>query len=85
MQEFINQVFGFFGNVFASVGTYFSSISSSSLFENFINKQIFDGTLLSMGLTWHELFLILIPILVVGLFIIFIFKLVLKVFGLFRI
>ena len=85
MQEFINQVFGFFGSVFASVGTYFSNISLSSLFETFIDKQIFDGTLLSMGLTWHELFIILIPIIVVGLFIIFIFKLVLKVFGLFRI
>lgn len=84
MQEFINQVFGFFGGIFASIGTYFSSISSS-LFDNFIDKQIFDGTLLSMGLTWHELLLILLPIIVVGLFIIFIFKLVLKVFGLFRI
>ena len=85
MQEFINQVFSFFGSVFASIGTYFSNISLSSLFETFIDKQIFDGTLLSMGLTWHELFIILIPIIVVGLFIIFIFKLVLKVFGLFRI
>ncbi len=85
MQEFINQVFGFFGDLFASIGTYFSNISSSSLFETFINKQIFDGTLLSMGLTWHELLVILIPIIIVGLLIIFIFKLILKVFGLFRI
>lgn len=85
MQEFINQVFGFFGSLFASIGTYFSNISSSSLFETFIDKKIFDGTLLSMGLTWHELFIILIPTIVLGLFIIFIFKLVIKAFGLFRI
>lgn len=85
MQEFINQVFSFFGSIFASVGTYFSSISQSSFFNDFIDKKIFDGTLISMGLNWHELFTILLPIIVVGLFIIFIFKLVLKAFGLFRI
>ena len=85
MQEFINQVFGFFGGLFASIGTYFSNISQSSLFETFINKQIFDGTLISIGLNWHELFIILIPTIVLGLFIIFIFKLVLKAFRLFRI
>ena len=75
MQQFINQVFGFFGDLFASIGTYFTNISQSSLFENFISKQIFDGTLLSIGLTWHELLVILIPIII----------LVLKAFGLFRI
>ena len=85
MQEFINQVFGFFGDLFASIGTYFTNISQSSLFENFISKQIFDGSLLSIGLTWHELLIILIPTIILGLFIVFIFKLVLKAFGLFRI
>lgn len=85
MQEFINQVFSFFGDIFASIGTYFSSISQYSLFSDFIDKQIFSGTLINMGLTWHELLLILLPIIVLGLFIIFIFKLILKVFGLFRI
>lgn len=85
MQDFINQVFGFFGDLFASVGTYFSNTSQSLFFETFIDKKIFDGTLLSMGINWHELFTILLPIIILGLFIIFIFKLVLKVFGLFRI
>lgn len=85
MQQFIDQVFGFFGDIFASIGTYFSSISMSSFFNDFISKKIFDGTLLSIGLTWHELLLILLPIIVIGLFIILIFKLVLKAFGLFRI
>lgn len=85
MQEFINQVLSFFGSLYSSIVTYFTNTGLLSFFETFIDKKIFDGTLISMGLTWHELMLILLPIIIIGLFIIFIFKLVLKAFGLFRI
>lgn len=84
MQEFINQVFSFFGNLYSSIVTYFTNTGLLSFFESFIDKQIFDGTLISIGLSWHELFIILIPIIISLLFIVLIFKLILKAFSLFR-
>lgn len=84
MQEFINQVFSFFGNLYSSIVTYFTNTGLLSLFETFIDKKIFDGTLISIGLSWHELFIILIPIIISLLFIVLIFKLILKAFSLFR-
>lgn len=84
MQEFINQVFSFFGNLYSSIVTYFTNTGLLSFFETFIDKKIFDGTLLSIGLSWHELFLILMPIIISLLFIVLIFKLILKAFSLFR-
>lgn len=85
MQDFINLVFNFFKDIYTSIVNFFTNSGESSILADFIDKNIFNGTLINIGLTWNELLRILLPIITIFFFIYFIFKLVLKVFGLFRV
>lgn len=85
MSNFINLVFNFFKDIYDNIVNFFTNSGESVFFANFIDKNIFDGTLINIGLTWNELLRILLPSIVLFFFIYFIFKLVLKVFGLFRV
>ena len=85
MQNFINLVFNFFYDIYDAIVNFFTTNNEITLFNDFIDKNIFSGTLINIGLTWNELLKILLPILIIFFFIYFIFKLVLKVFGLFRV
>ena len=85
MQDFINLVFNFFKDIYTSIVNFFTNNGESTFLANFIDKNIFDGTLINIGLTWNELLRILLPSITIFFFIYFIFKLVLKVFGLFRV
>lgn len=85
MQDFINLVFNFFKDIYTSIVNFFTINGESTFLANFIDKNIFNGTLINIGLTWNELLRILLPSIVLFFFIYFIFKLVLKVFGLFRV
>lgn len=85
MQNFINLVFNFFKDIYDSIVNFFTNSGESTFFANFIDKNILNGTLINIGLTWNELLQILLPIVTIFFFIYFIFKLVLKVFGLFRV
>lgn len=85
MQEFINLVFNFFKDIYTSIVNFFTNSGESTFLANFIDKNIFNGTLINIGLTWNELLRILLPSITIFFFIYFIFKLVLKVFGLFRV
>ena len=85
MDNFINLVFNFFKDIYDSIVNYFSNSGGSTFLANFIDKNIFNGTLINIGLTWNELLQILLPIITIFFFIYFIYKLVLKVFGLFRV
>lgn len=49
----------------------------------FLDKQIFIGDLLNIGLTWRELFNYLLPIVLTTIFIIIFVKMILKIMGLF--
>lgn len=85
MQDFINLVFSFFKDIYDSIVNFFTNSGESTFLTNFIDKNIFDGTLINIGLTWNELLRILLPCIVIFFCIYFIYKLVLKVFGLFRV
>lgn len=85
MSNFISLVFNFFKDIYISIVGFFTNSGESVFFDNFIDKNIFNGTLINIGLTWNELLQILLPIITIFFFIYFIFKLVLKVFGLFRV
>lgn len=85
MENFINLVFNFFKDIYINIYNFFTNNNESQFFTDFIDKNIFDGTLINISLTWNELLRILLPSIVIFFFIYFIFKLVLKVFGLFRV
>ena len=85
MQNFINLVFNFFKDIYINIYNFFVNDNNSNFFNTFIDKKIFDGTLISIGISWNELLQILLPTITIFFFIYFIFKLVLKVFGLFRV
>lgn len=83
MNNFINLVFDFFNTIYDAIVNYFTTNSTSTFFSNFIDKQIFDGTMISIGLTWNELLRIFFPSVMLFFFILLIFKLFKNMIGLF--
>lgn len=81
MQDFINYVYNFISQLYNGVLNVFNN---SETYNTFLNKQIIGGTLLNIGLTWKELFLYISTWFVIIFFIIFIFHLVYKIIGLFK-
>lgn len=97
MQSFINNISNFIWNILynfiRSIYIYSNDPETLSYalrinllesnFNTFIDKQIISGDLISIGLTWRELILYLIPIILLTFFLIIFVKMVLKVIGLF--
>lgn len=81
MNDFISRVYSFIYSIFDSI---LNTINENA-YLTFLDKQILGGTLLNVGLTWRELFLYLTTWFFIAFFIYFIIKLILKVFGLFRV
>lgn len=81
MNDFVSRVYNFIYSIFESI----SNTINETAYLTFLDKQILGGTLLNIGLTWRELFLYLATWFFIAFFIYLIVKLILKVFGLFRI
>ena len=48
MQNFINLVFNFFKDIYINIYNFFVNDNNSNFFNTFIDKKIFDGTLIKM-------------------------------------
>ena len=75
MNAFVSRVYAFIYSIFDSI---LNTINDTA-YATFLDKQILGGTLLNVGLTWHELFLYLTTWFFIGFFIYLIFKIVYEV------
>lgn len=85
MQSFIDNICTFVQTLYNTIAQFYLGQGQAiyERYSDFVNKQVFGGTLLNIGLTWRELFLY-VPVWIISiLFIIFIFKIVAGVISLF--
>ena len=97
MSNYIREIIDFIWNLLLNIRNAISSLVSSNdayffhlsasldNFNAFLDKNIINGNLLNISLTYRELILYLVPITLVFLSIYLIIKLIYKLLGLFRI
>lgn len=93
MQEFIYGITQFVVDIIRSFGDYFFHVlgngtAQNANYQHYLNwfdSVILDGTLISSPLTWKELILYIVPLVLITLFIIFICKFIFKLIGMVKI
>lgn len=88
MQAFLTNLYGFIQSLFnQSISAIYNGGGSSirDQYLAFLQKNIFNGTLISIDLTYAELLLFCTYWFLVIFFIVFVFKIIYKVIGLFKI
>ncbi len=96
MQQFLNYIidflYDFYFFIFIKINTFFTDSGarasilkvSPTNYNDFLDKTIFNGDLLTIGITWRELLNYFLPILIAILIIILFIRYFLKLLGLFR-
>lgn len=85
MQSFIYRVWSFLYDLYVNIrNTIPTTNNLRQDYDTFLSKQILDGQLLSVGMTWNELFLYGFVWAFIIFFIIMIIKLFLNMLGYFR-
>lgn len=87
MQTFIDGIIDFVGSIYLAIRNYFANLGTAPLsaFDDFLSTQILNGSMISSPLTWYQLIRYITPMILIIFFIIFVFKIVYKIIGLFRI
>ncbi len=82
MQQLINTVFNFFKTFYTSIQTYFTTQTqeTTTLFNGWVQKQVLDGELISIGMNWGELIRIVLPMILTLFLIFLVFKVLCKLF-----
>ena len=83
MQSFLYNIWTFIYDIYVNLrNTIPNTANLRNNYDLFLQKQIFDGELISIGITWNELFLYFSFWFVVILFIVIFIKMILKIMGL---